>query len=342
MSIDAVALLHVSAAAARKSVPDAEYVTRLGPDACGVSLFQKHAELQISPAQAAIRLHADLGAALALHHDPRGVLLFPDVAEPGPAKYEALVASLEEASFWIDLGLLALSDQKLRVLEAKHERAGGFIERLGGLITRTGEERTGAIVAIDLHNTMPSAEDFRQISQIKTLRVLDLRRVVTLTRSAILELVKLPKLERLVLDELKIGDAELELMAGAQSLSSLSVVKTRIQGAGFAALAGLPALKELFIGFTPLDDAGLRVIAKLPHLEVLKLAPSNVTDAGIKRLARHPRLRVLDASRTRITDAVVPALLEAPALRTLTLRGTAISETGLSRLRARKNLQVSA
>lgn len=341
MSIDAVALLHVSAAKARTCVRKESHVIRLGPDACGVSLFQRHSELELRPARAAALLRAALGDALALHRDPRGVLLYPDVAEPSPAKYEALVAYLEKSGFWVDDGLLTKSSEELETLDDEEDRAGGFIERLGGLIEREGKGRTAPIVSVDLHQTRPTADDFRRLSEITTLRSLDLRRVVTLTRSALVQLGKLHKLERLILDELKIGDEDLSLIASIPNLTSLSVIKTRIQGAGFAELAHLPAFKEIAIGYTPLDDDGLGVIATLPHLEVLKLAPSNVTDVGIARVAKHDRLRVLDASRTRITDAVVPALLAAPALESVILRGTAITAAGIAHLQARAGLEVT-
>ena len=340
MSIDAVALLHVSAARARKDLPDSAHVIQLGPDACGVSLFQKHLGLEVRPAQTAAILQQVVGAALALHDDPRGVLLYPDVAEPSPAKYDALVDGLEDAGFWIESDLLTKSSEELEEADEDDDRTGGFIDRLGGLVQREGKGRTAPIVGVDLHQTKPSPEDFRRLSEISTLRVLDLRRVATLSLRALVQLGKLQKLERLTLDELKIGDDELSLLAKMSSLSTLSVVKTRIQGKGFAALAELPALKEIVIGYTPLDDRGLRDLAKLPHLEVLKLAPSNVTDVGVAHLGKHRRLRELDASRTRITDAVVPALLEAPALERVTLRTTAVSAAGLARLRKRKGLEV--
>jgi len=340
MSIDAVALLNVSAARARKSIAEPARVTRLGPDACGVSLAQRHLALEVRPADTAARLIAELGDALALHHDPRGVLLYPDVAEPGPGKYDALVEALEDGGYWVHRSLLTMSTEELEALDEEEDRSGGFIDRLGGLIERSGTGSTAPIVAVDLHQTKPSASDFERLSQITTLRTLDLRRVDTLTRGALVQLSALQNLEQLTLDELKIGDDELLLLGGMPSLSSLSVIQTRIQGSGFAALARLPAFKELVIGYTPLDDDGLRVIAELPHLEVLRLAPSNVTDAGIKHLATHTRLRVLDLSRTRVTDAVIPSLLAMPALQRLTLRGTAITETGLSRLRQRAGLEV--
>ena len=340
MSIDAVALLHVPAARARKVVPDGARVTALGPDACGVSLFQKHLGLEVRPAQTAAILQSVVGAALALHDDPRGILLYPEVADPSPATYDTLVDALEDAGFWIESDLLTKSTEELDEADEEDDRTGGFIDRLGGLIQREGKGRSAPIVAVDLHQTKPSPEDFRRLAEISTLRVLDLRRVATLSLRALVQLGKLQKLERLILDELKIGDDELSLLAKMSSLSTLSVVKTRIQGAGFAALAQLPAFKELVIGYTPLDDRGLRDIAKLSHLEVLKLAPSNVTDVGVAYLGKHRRLRELDASRTRITDAVVPALLEAPALERVTLRATAVTAAGLARLRKRTGLEV--
>lgn len=341
MSIDAIALLHVSAAEARKIAPDAARIEHLGPDACAVSLFDKHLGLEVRPTQAAALLQSVLGDALALHDDPRGVLLYPDVAEPRSAKYEALVASLEDASFWVESELLTMSSDELDDLADEQDRAGGFIERLGGLIERDGKGTAAPIVGVDLHQTKPSTQDFRLLAQIKTLRTLDLRRVSTLSPAALMQLGKMEALERLTLDELKIGDDDLTLVAGITTLTSLSLIKTRVQGSGFKALAKLPAFKELVIGYTPLDDAGMRAVAKLPHLEVLKLAPSNVTDTGVAHLSAHPRLRVLDASRTRVTDAVVPALLAAPALESVSVRQTAISAAGIARLRKRKGLEVT-
>ncbi len=338
MSIDAIALLHVSAAKAKKRVEDPDHVTRLGPDACGVSLFQRQMGLEVRPVQTAVLLREALGEALDLHDDPRGILLYPDVAEPAATTYEALVKELEEGSFWIERELLGQSREELDTLDEKQNREGGFIDRLGGLVRK---ERDGTIVGVDLHQTQPGSEDFARLCALESLKALDLRRVFTLTRGALAQLTKLRSLERLWLDELKIGDEELELLAEIPNLSALSIVKTRVQGAGFAPFATLPAFKEITIGYTPLDDAGLEVIARLPHLEVLKLAPSNVTDVGVSALSKHPKLRTLDASRTRITDAVIPALLAAPALESVSLRATAITEAGLSRLRGRKDLSVS-
>lgn len=345
VSIDAVALLRISAAKARRRAADPACILPLGPDACGVFLGHRHEALEAQTSLAAALVQTALGPALALHDDPRGVLLYPDVAEPKRATYEKLVHDLESGSFWVEPALLALSPAVLMDRMEQGEvgdRAGGFIERLGGLIEREGDGRSGPIVAVDLHQTKPSPHDFQRLSEIRTLRALDLRRVSTLTRSALLQLSNLPALERLTLDELKVGDAELSLLTGMRSLSALSVARTRIQGAGFAALERLPTLTEIVLGYTPLDDEGLRTLLTLPHLQVLKLAPSNITDVGLAYVAKHRGLRVLDASRTRVTDAVVPALLEAPALERLVLRATALTAAGIRRLRSRGGLEVVA
>lgn len=342
MSIDSVALLHISALQARKAVPKGKTVIALGPDACGVSLAKKHVALELDPDEAAERLLSEVGGALRLHTDRRGVLLYPSAVEPKRGTYAALVSELEDEGFWIDRDMLDQSTRDLEDDEDDEDNDGAFIERLGGVYERDGKGRDAPIVSVSLHNTTPSAEDLERLIELTALRDLNLRRVLTLTRGTLVQLAKLKNLERLVLDELRISDEEVEILSDIPRLTSLSLIKTRVQGDGFLGFTEHAALKEIIIGYTPLDDDGLHSIVKLPHLESLKLEPSNVKDAGVSAVAKHAKLRVLNASRTRITDAVLPALIAAPSLESVSLRGTALTASALARLRKRKNLQVIA
>ena len=52
-------------------------------------------------AQVALALWHSFGDALDAHRDPRGVFLFPDVAEPQATTYEGVIAEIGEGGIWV-------------------------------------------------------------------------------------------------------------------------------------------------------------------------------------------------------------------------------------------------
>src|SRR4051812_29746152 len=101
MGIDAFALLKLSAPDVRKSFfGRLDRVRTFGPDAVAFFTALRFEDLRRDPTLASQALASALGGAALRHTDPRGVLVFPDVAEPRASTYDELVTELEPAGFW--------------------------------------------------------------------------------------------------------------------------------------------------------------------------------------------------------------------------------------------------
>jgi hypothetical protein len=101
----------------------------------------------------------------------------------------------------------------------------------------------------------------------------------------------LKRLRWLILQNTRITDASLPLLAGLPELEYLDIQGTRITDAGLAHLRDLPSLTELSLENASVTDAGLVHLRGLPKLKKLWLGGSKVTPAGVEELKRalgHP------------------------------------------------------
>ena len=98
LSIDAVALLRIRKLAAP---PSAFGVVRSVEHRGNASLFNTFNRFDgTAPDEHALALRRVLGSLLDAHDDPRGILFFPDVCEPGAKSYDAIVREVESAGVW--------------------------------------------------------------------------------------------------------------------------------------------------------------------------------------------------------------------------------------------------
>jgi hypothetical protein len=126
MSIDAVALLRIAKLAAPTTPAGGQHVIRHRGNASLLHTFDRfdpeHAD------EHALALRKLLGPALDAHDDPRGVLFFPDVAEPRAKSYEKLVKELGGAGVWAPL--VALDHVPLRYANAAEHTHDKLVARI--------------------------------------------------------------------------------------------------------------------------------------------------------------------------------------------------------------------
>jgi DNA-binding CsgD family transcriptional regulator len=98
MSIDAVAVLNITGLIAPlNELGRRPLVQHLG----GASLVSTMTRFDSqAPDEHALDLRCMLGSALDAHHDPRGILFFPDVVDPKTEGYEAIIAEMLEVGIW--------------------------------------------------------------------------------------------------------------------------------------------------------------------------------------------------------------------------------------------------
>jgi hypothetical protein len=97
MSIDAVAVLNITGLVAPLNQLGLRPVQHLG-DAGLVSTMTRFDSQ--APDEHALDLRCMIGSALDAHHDPHGILFFPDVVDPKTEGHEAMVAEMSEVGIW--------------------------------------------------------------------------------------------------------------------------------------------------------------------------------------------------------------------------------------------------
>jgi len=351
MGQDALALLHVAPAVARRALPCAQVLGK-GRDYVLHGLGGiRFGDLESDAELARRILRKELGPLGEHPGDPRGVLVVPDLcAELKARTYAAAVREVGNACIWVSLDPSAheLANEKAR-------RPLRWIEEVGGAYQCDEQER---LRAVDLRRTSPSAEQLRKLATNKTLVALAIGgavswRVQPLAPDAIAALGRFRQLESLELEMLALEQLDfallsrlrtlslldtdvdhrtLERLGTLRHLSALRVVKAPLTGLGFGALEAAGALARVHLSYTGLTDRGLAELARLESLESIDLEPSNVGDGGVARLAQLDRLAELFIGRTRITSGVCEHLAPLARLRVLSVRSANVDDRAVRSL----------
>lgn len=125
------------------------------------------------------------------------------------------------------------------------------VKELGGKIETDETGAPQAAVAVDLSYSMVTDAELQSLSQIATLRRLNLSRT-RVTDAALEHLRRMPELQELNLDYTHCTDAALVHLKGSP-LRILNLGNTRVTAAGLAHLRGLPQLQELKLTNTLID-----------------------------------------------------------------------------------------
>lgn len=164
------------------------------------------------------------------------------------------------------------------------------VEKQGGTVVR---DAAGRIVEISLARTWANDADIERLSEVTTLKRLDLSLTYVSDRG--LEHVKrLAQLEDLNLYAAEfITDAALAYLRGHRQLQRLNLRGTDVTDTSLAFIAALPNLKALDISFTQITDVGLEHLAALAALEELNLGGNKISGVGLHVLKLLPNLKKL-------------------------------------------------
>src|SRR5262245_7650951 len=170
----------------------------------------------------------------------------------------------------------------------------GWIAKLGGRIERDG---AGRIVAVNLRG-----------SWINDAEMIDLAR--------------LPDLERLDLSHTRISDEGMLNLKPAPKIKELKLFYSEwITDQGMTAIKQWKHLKRLDLRGTRISDGALEIVSKMPGLEALDIAHTEVTDVGLENLITLVNLKELAVGRGRLSNAGLVTIRMLPALTLLDLSG---------------------
>ena len=211
--------------------------------------------------------------------------------------------------------LIAITAAAAELPQANLERS---IVGMGGNVVRDAK---GNIVEVSLARTWASDEDVARITQIKTIKKLDLA-FTYVTDAGVEQLHELPALEDLSLETVEaLTDAAASYLRADKTLRRLVLRGTDITDVGMPYLAALTALKSLDLSHTMVGDVGLESLPALSELEDLNLGGTRITGINLNFLKLVPKLKKLsfDGIQRRNAGACWTPLLTDLDLDTISL-----------------------
>ena len=169
-----------------------------------------------------------------------------------------------------------------------------WIARLGGRIER---DSAGRIVAVNLRGSW-------------------------INDAEMIELARLPDLERLDLSHTRISDEGMLNLKPAPKIRELKLFYSEwITDQGMTAIKQWKHLKRLDLRGTRISDGTLEIVSGLTGLEALDIAHTEVTDIGLENLNTLVNLKELALGRGRLSNSGLVALRMLPTLTSLDLSG---------------------
>jgi len=142
------------------------------------------------------------------------------------------------------------------------------------------------------------------------------------TDAELLDVARLPNLERLDLSHTRITDEGLLYLKPLKQIQDLNLFYAEnITDQGIAAIKEWKQLKRLNLRGTRIFDGTLAILSGLPQLESLDIAYSQFTDNGLDALVPLTRLKELSLGRSKLGKNALQVLRLLPTLEYLDLGG---------------------
>jgi Leucine-rich repeat (LRR) protein len=190
------------------------------------------------------------------------------------------------------------------------------------------------LASLTIEDAPLSDDDLAGLSALP-LEDLTLERCFNITDEGLRHFQSLPALRTLALRDIAVLGPGLTHLAQLPELRTLRLRQTGIRDESLPLLEKLPHLERLDLVQALITDEGLSAIGKLRTLAQLDLEANQLSDAGVAHLAGLENLRTLGlAGNEGLTDQSFQALTSLPMLTSLDLSGTAVTEQGLTALKA--------
>jgi Leucine-rich repeat (LRR) protein len=214
-----------------------------------------------------------------------------------------------------------------------------WIDELGGKVEHN---QAGDITAVHLRGTWVTDAEMLDLARLPQLQRLDLSHT-RITDDGLLYLKPLKQVQDLnLLYAEQITDQGMAAVKEWKNLKRLNLRGTRIFDGTLAILSGLTQLESLDIAYTQVTDNGLDALVPLTHLKELSIGRSKVGNNALELLRLLPTLEYLDlggphpgpggyrtTAGTPMDDDLPRAISELKQLRVLKLSYSQIRADGL-------------
>ncbi len=217
----------------------------------------------------------------------------------------------------------------------------GWIEKLGGKVERDAASR---ITAVNLRGSWINDVEMIELARLPDLERLDLSHT-RISDEGMLNLKPAPKIKELKLFYSEwITDQGMTAIKQWKHLKRLDLRGTRISDGTLEIVSGLTGLESLDIAHTEVTDVGLENLITLVNLKELALGRGRLSNSGLAALGMLATLTHLDLSGARptppdnpggrgggagIPEETLKAIAELTDLRVLNLGYSAIAADGL-------------
>jgi Leucine-rich repeat (LRR) protein len=138
----------------------------------------------------------------------------------------------------------------------------------------------------------------------------------------LIDVARLPNLERLNLSHTRISDEGVRNLKAATKIRELNLYYAeQITDQGMSAIKEWKMLKRLDLRGTRISNGTLEILSHMPQLEALGIANTQVTDNGMEYLTSLTNLKELALGRSRVGEADLSFLRMLPSLTQLDLSG---------------------
>ena len=142
-----------------------------------------------------------------------------------------------------------------------------------------------------------------------------------------IELARMPRLERLDLSHTRITDEGMHYLKPAPKIADLNLFYAeQITDQGITAIKDWKHLRRLNVRGTRISDGTLEIVSHLTGLEALDIANTPITDNGLDYLITLTNLKELTLGRRRLSDNALGVLRLLPTLTYLDLSGPAAAD----------------
>jgi internalin A len=142
-----------------------------------------------------------------------------------------------------------------------------------------------------------------------------------------MDLARLPSLERLDLSHTRITDEGLLLLKRAPKINDLNLYYAElITDQGITEIKDWKHLKRLNVRGTRISDGALEIVSHLTELEALDIANTSITDNGLDFLITLTGLKELSLGPRRLSNSLLEALRLLSTLTYLDLSGPRVTD----------------
>lgn len=234
---------------------------------------------------------------------------FTAAAQPAPAAEESRLWTSHDGKHSTDAVFAGYAGGKVQLRKADDTTVDVPLVQLSeedqAYVREVAEDHAESLAALEKLNVEMTRNKDGRVEEVH------FRPASRITRRHVELLGGLPRLEKLTLAQVRVGDGALDTMESLPLLTHLDLTASGIGDAEVRKLTALKKLQSLNLADTQITNRALTYLKDLPSLTELVLANTRIADNGIANLEELKQLKKLNLANTRVSPQGVLRLRKA-------------------------------